>query len=89
MNQIECYEKIALEAADSFYRMNRGFQDMIREHQRPSVLYRPTISQDGDAFIALLGENIQEGVVGCGDTPEKAMMAFDSAWYAKAKVSAK
>jgi hypothetical protein len=35
---------------------------------------------DGDQWCALYGENLQDGVAGFGDTPEKAMYAFDAAW---------
>lgn len=47
---------------------------------RPSVLYRPSLSADGGMWCALLGENLQEGVAGFGETPEKAMAAFDEAF---------
>ena len=46
----------------------------------PNVLYHPTLSQDGSMWCALYGENLQEGVAGFGETPEKAMAAFDHAW---------
>lgn len=47
---------------------------------RPSVLFRPALSADGTSWCALLGVNLQEGVAGFGDTPEKAMRAFDEAF---------
>ena len=47
---------------------------------RPSVLYRPAISLDGNKWCALYGENLQDGVAGFGDTPEEAMQDFDAAW---------
>lgn len=47
---------------------------------RPSVIYRPVLSKDGNMWIALYGENLQVGCVGCGETPEKAMEDFDKAW---------
>lgn len=47
---------------------------------RPSVLYRPTLTAYGASWRALLGDNIQVGVAGFGDTPEKAMRAFDEAF---------
>ncbi len=47
----------------------------------PSTLYRPTLSQDGTAWCALLGDNVQEGVAGFGDTPAQAFAAFDKAWW--------
>lgn len=45
---------------------------------RPSVLYRPTLSIDGNQWCALYGENLQEGIAGFGDTPADAMRRFDS-----------
>ena len=50
-------------------------------HAAPSAVYRPALSIDGDQWCALYGENLQEGVAGFGDTPAKAMAAFDAAWY--------
>lgn len=46
----------------------------------PSVIYRPRIFKDGDQWCCLYGENLQEGVCGFGDTPEKACAAFNAAW---------
>lgn len=48
--------------------------------RRPSVLFRPALSADGDKWMALYGENLQVGVAGFGDTPEQAMVNFDLAW---------
>jgi len=48
--------------------------------QKPSVLYRPTLSKDGNAWIALYGPDLATGVVGCGMTPAEAMDEFDLAW---------
>ena len=31
-------------------------------------------------WCALFGENLQDGVAGFGETPAKAMWAFDVAW---------
>lgn len=50
------------------------------EMARPSAIYRPALMTDGTAWCALYGENIQVGVAGFGDTPDKAMQAFDQAW---------
>lgn len=61
-----------------------GYMDILAyEWNRPSVLYRPKLSQDGNAWIALYGDNIAVGVVGVGDSPAEAMSAFDVAWNAK------
>ena len=50
---------------------------------RPCVLFRPQIIQDGDSWLAILGD-LPTGVVGCGDTPVAAMADFDRAFQAKA-----
>jgi len=52
----------------------------IAEYKRPSAVYRPSLSMDGNQWCVLYGENLQEGVAGFGDTPEKAMQSFDLAW---------
>lgn len=53
------------------------------EAQRPSVLFRPRIAPDGNAWAAVYGDNVQEGIAGFGDSPDEAMREFDKAWYAK------
>lgn len=46
----------------------------------PSVLYRPTLTPDGNMWCALYGLDAQVGVSGFGSTPAEAMAAFDLAW---------
>lgn len=48
---------------------------------RPSAVYRPQLTADGDQWCALYGEDLQVGVAGFGGTPEQAMAAFDTAWW--------
>lgn len=57
--------------------------DVAREMQRPCVLFKPSISIDGNKYCALYGENLQDGVAGFGDSPAEAMNAFDVEWYKK------
>lgn len=57
-----------------------AWQEAAWEHMRPCVVFKPTLSKDGDMWCALFGENLQEGVAGFGETPSKAMYAFDAAW---------
>jgi len=57
-----------------------SWQEAAWEQQRPSVVFKPTLSRDGNMWCALFGDNLQEGVSGFGDTPAKAMWAFDTAW---------
>lgn len=59
-----------------------AWQEAAWEYQRPSVVFKPTLSKDGNMWCALFGENLQEGVAGFGETPAKAMWAFDTAWGA-------
>ena len=47
---------------------------------RPSVMLGLTPTRDGNAWSVLYGPNIQEGVCGFGDTPDKAMLDFDVHW---------
>ena len=53
---------------------------LVEEHSRPSALYKPSISIDGNQWCALYGENLQDGVAGFGGSPSEAMRAFDLAW---------
>lgn len=48
--------------------------------QRPFMLLRPSMMQDGNMWCALYGDNIQDGVAGFGETPEKAAEDFDKNW---------
>lgn len=62
--------------------LNAASAAFFAEHARsaPHVLMRPQVYPDGDSWCALYGENLQHGVAGFGDTPEKACAAFDTAW---------
>ena len=55
------------------------------EKSMPHYLYHARLYRDGDRWCALIGENIQDGVVGFGNTPAKAMAAFDDAWNEEIK----
>jgi hypothetical protein len=60
-----------------------AIQEAAYGMMRPSVVWRPRIFIDGNAWCALYGENLQDGVAGFGDSPADAMYAFDKAWCAK------
>lgn len=47
---------------------------------RPSIALRLIPVKDGNQWCVLYGENLQEGIAGFGDTPEKSMVSFDMAW---------
>lgn len=50
------------------------------EMARPSAVFKPVLSRDGNMWCALLGENIAEGLCAFGDTPAEAMANFDKAF---------
>jgi hypothetical protein len=43
----------------------------------PSAVRRPKISVRSGTWVALLGRNMQEGIVGFGSSVEGALRAFD------------
>jgi hypothetical protein len=43
----------------------------------PSALRRPSLSFRGGHWIALLGPNVEEGIVGIGNSVDAALHAFD------------
>jgi hypothetical protein len=53
------------------------------EKRRPSIQLRPRLFIDGNAWCALYGENLQDGVAGFGPSPSEAFLDFDRAFYAR------
>ena len=58
-------------------------ETMRQEYTRPAITLKPKLSQDGDQWCALYGEDLQSGVAGFGPSPIEAMEAFDRAFYTK------
>lgn len=56
------------------------FMTVAYEMQRPFVLLKPKVYQDGDHWCALYGENFQTGVCGFGKSPALASYDFDKNW---------
>jgi len=52
-------------------------------YNRPSAVYRPQLTLDGNSWIALYGDNLQVGCSGHGDSPDAAMWDFDKNWHKK------
>jgi hypothetical protein len=44
----------------------------------PAAVRRPSLSSRSGVWIAILGRNIEEGIVGFGSTVEAALRAFDA-----------
>lgn len=61
-------------------RAANAIQCAAAEYERPSVLFRPRLSIDGNQWCALYGDNLQDGVAGFGDSPANAMWDFDRNW---------
>ena len=45
------------------------------------ALLKPKIYKDGDQWCVLLGEDIQVGIAGFGDTPYRAVLDWNKQWY--------
>ena len=48
-----------------------------------SVAYRLIPFRDGNQWCVLLGDDLQAGIAGFGDSPAQAVAAFDAAMYAR------
>ncbi len=87
MDMSPSVEQGFLNAAGRYY--EAGTQALVAEQckldeaTRPSYLYRPALSVDGDKWCALYGANLQDGVAGFGDSPDEAYRDFDRQWTAK------
>jgi hypothetical protein len=44
-------------------------------------MLKPILVKDGDQWCCLYGDNLQTGIVGYGDTPHKAVQAWNQQWY--------
>jgi hypothetical protein len=53
------------------------------QYERPSVMFKPRLSVDGNQWCAMYGDNLQDGVAGFGDSPANAMWDFDRNFSAK------
>lgn len=38
------------------------------------------VTQDGNQYCCLYGDNLHDGIAGYGDTPYKAVLAFNNEW---------
>ena len=80
----EEYQRMAANSiAHEAFCAGQAWQQAAAAQERPCVLWKPRLFRDGNQWCALLGENIQDGAVGFGDSPDAAMLAFDEAWREK------
>lgn len=52
-------------------------QYRVNHPESPSAVRRPKVFRQGDTFVVLLGRDLQNGIVGLGNTVESALRAFD------------
>lgn len=62
------------------YNVMVAMQEATWEYQRPSAVYRPDLTVDGNMYCALYGVNLVEGCAGFGETADLAMLDFDKNW---------
>ena len=57
------------------------FRNVACQMQRPSAIFKPSLTIDGNQWCAMYGEDLQSGVAGFGDSPALAMEDFDKSWF--------
>lgn len=78
------FQSLATEAICHEARMaGYAIQEAAGMHMRPSAIFKPALSIDGDQWCALYGDDLQNGVAGFGKSPDDAMLDFDCNWSAK------
>ena len=78
------------------YWYNRSSQDVLYSERQHEAKMQTLITEaefalfksvgaklykDGNQWCCLYGDNLQEGICGFGDTPHKAVIEFNSAFY--------
>lgn len=71
-------EKYNLE--ERLIKLNSNYNNEVYEKCRPSSIYSPGLSIDGNQWCALYGKDLQSGVAGFGDSPADAFLDFDKEW---------
>lgn len=83
-NVNEAVENVVRDAfGNAGHQIACAFQNIdsyFHEYSTPFAVHKPRIAKDGDKWICCLGDNLQEGVVGIGDTPEKCAADFNANW---------
>jgi hypothetical protein len=76
-------QHIASTAAHWCEMAKESVRSAAAEYERPSAIFKPRLSIDGNQWCALYGDNLQDGVAGFGESPADAMWDFDRNWNAK------
>lgn len=55
-------------------------RNLITEQEmKKFVMLKPKLFKDGDKWCVLLGDDLQSGIAGFGDSPYKAILDWDNA----------
>ena len=76
--------------------MEMGYSDYIAADIRNQIaqeqqefnlvaILKPTVQKDGNQWCVLYGEDLQTGIAGFGDSPQKAILDFNRQWYKNLK----
>jgi hypothetical protein len=82
-NPGDAIERAAREAFDISFQVaqiKEAITSAAYAYERPSAIYRPKISLDGNMYCALYGEDLMSGCAGFGETMDAAMWDFDKNW---------
>lgn len=71
---------IHIDVSNDMYIIRTAICEAAALQSRPSVVFRPKVSLDGNMYCLLFGENLMEGVAGFGETMEAAARDFDKNW---------
>ena len=66
--------------ADALYQQERMYVEVVKQECVLVSSLGAKLSKDGNQWCWLLGDNLQDGVAGFGDTPYEAMIAFNKAF---------
>jgi hypothetical protein len=79
----EIVQGVIAHAEFCFEMIRRKGEEAASEYGRPSTVFRPKLTIDGDQWCAIYGDNLQDGVAGFGISPGEALWDFDRNWWAK------
>lgn len=65
-----------------FQQIANSIIEQFSDYGRPCAVFKPTLSLDGNLWIAIYGD-LPTGVVGTGNSPSEAMHDFDKQWFKK------
>lgn len=76
-------EQMQVDVAHAAWRVGQAAEVLAGQiggyHATWFSVMKPRLFKDGDMWCALLGEDLQVGISGFGETPALALMAFDTA----------